>query len=365
MKAKEIFQLPSGVTLKNRLIFAPISTMEDPLDGKMTSDELNFFKLRTGAVGAIVVGSAYVSPDGRGYGNNISITHDRYIDSLSQVASTIQQDNTKAFLQIYHAGANAKSKKWCVSCESQNIVEEKDYQELSTAEIERIIKDYQEAVLRAIKAGFDGVELHMANSYLPNQFMMPSWNVRQDEWGGSRERRLNFAKRIIESSLEVIKQHAKTPFALGIRFSLEDTMLLEDNERDQSFKESLMILKELDNMTLDYVHVTSSDILSKKELEGYSFELLDILKQVLLKTPLIGSGNLLQAESVEKTLEKTELASACRPFIFQPDWAQCILNQEEVVLPNNQLTGEMRQTYQIPRNLWRGILEASDWYLYR
>ncbi|HCM89711.1 MULTISPECIES: hypothetical protein [Vagococcus] len=370
MKVVEKYKLPSGVELKNRLFFAPISTMEDALDGKITENELAFFRQRTGKVGAIVVASAYVSQNGRGYGNNISISHDRFIPSLSKIAQTIQKNETKAILQIYHGGANAKRRDntdllYCVSHQSTYLEGSNDYHELTETEIQKNISDYSKAILRAVKAGFDGVELHVANSYLPNQFLLPNWNLRNDQWGGSLRKRVKFTEEIIKASLRVIQENKETPFALGIRFSLEDTMLMEDNEREKSFKESLAILKILDQLGLDYIHLTSSDCLAKKELNNNSFDLLEIIKQVVIKTPVISSGNLLQSESVEQALQHTELASACRPFIFVPNWAEKIVNQEEVILPEKLLTGETRQTYNIPRNLWRGILETPDWYLYR
>ncbi len=370
MKVVEKYKLPSGVELKNRLFFAPISTMEDALDGKITEDELAFFRQRTGDVGAIVVASAYVSQEGRGYGNNISISHDRFIPSLSKIAQTIQKNETKAILQMYHGGANAKkidnmSPIYCVSHASPYLKESDSFNELTDSDIKKIISDYAKATLRAVKAGFDGVELHVANSYLPNQFLLPNWNLRKDQWGGSLRKRVKFTEEIIKESLNVIQKNTDKPFALGIRFSLEDTMLMEDNEREKSFKESLAILKILDQLGLDYIHLTSSDCLAKREINNHSFDLLEIIKQVVIKTPLIGSGNLLQSESVEKALQQTELASACRPFIFVPNWAGKIINQEKVILPEKLLTGETRQAYKIPRNLWRGILETPDWYLYR
>lgn len=370
MKVCESFELPSGVKLKNRLFFAPISTMEDAPDGKVTKDELSFFSQRTGDVGAIVIASAYVNQEGKSYGNNLSVSHDHYIDSLKTLSSALKKNDTKAILQIYHGGAMAESqtdymKPLCVSTKSARLTEEKAYQELTETTINAIISDYEKAVLRAIKAGFDGVEIHGANSYLPNQFLMPSWNLREDNWGGTRENRLRFLKEIIAGSLKVIQENAEKPFALGLRFSLEDAFLETDDMRNQSFKESLLLLSQLDKVGLDYIHMTSSNVLESREFEGQSIKILTLVKAVLETTPLIGCGNILQADSVEEALSMTELVSACRPFVFNPDWASKILKNEKVTLPTTKVDWQMRQKLNIPRNLWKGIESSPEWYLYK
>lgn len=370
MQVNETIQLVSGVTLKNRLIFAPISTMEDAPDGKVTKDELSFFAQRTGEVGAIVIASAYINQEGKSYGNNMSVSHDHYIESLKELPRVVQQQDTKVFLQLYHGGAMAEGqvehfKPLCVSQTSSRLTEGKEYQELTDLGIEQIISDYKDATLRAIKAGFDGIEIHAANSYLPNQFLMPTWNLRKDKWGGSLENRLRFLDVLIDQIKEVIAINQKKPFALGVRISLEDAFLETQEERDASFKEALGILKILDDKDLDYLHITSSNALEKKEFNGQKIELLKLLKRFVEKTPLVGCGNLLQSKEVEEALEFSDLVSACRPFVFTPDWAKKIQQGELVELPSAELNWRLRQELNIPRNLWKGIQSSPDWYLYK
>ncbi len=370
MKVNEPIQLPSGVVLKNRLLFAPISTMEDAPDGKVTKDELSFFAQRTGDVGAIVIASAYINQEGKSYGNNLSVSHDHYIDSLKALPQIIQQNDTKVFLQLYHGGAMAEGqvehfKPVCVSKNSRRLTEGKEYHELTESDIHRIISDYEVAVERGIKAGFDGIEIHCANSYLPNQFLMPSWNERRDQWGGELKNRLRFIETLIQKIKQVIYLKAEKPFVLGIRLSLEDAFLGSQEERDTSFKESLIVLKELDRMGLDYIHTTSSNALEIKEIDGQKIDLLKLLNQFAVTTPIIGCGNLLQAKDVEKALMNTELVSACRPFVFNPDWAKKIQQGQRVELPSTGIDWQLRQRLNIPRNLWKGIESSPDWYLYK
>lgn len=365
MKVTESFCLPSGLELKNRLIFAPVSTMENSVTGEVTADEINFYKQRTGDVAAIVIASASINAKSKAYGNGLSINHDRSIPSLTKLSNTIKSNGTKAFIQLYHGGAMAEaSEVVCVSENSNRLDKQKKNKELTDKEIGDILVEYELAILRAIKAGFDGVEIHAANSYLPNQFLMPSWNLREDKWGGSITNRLLFLKEIIFRGQKVIKKHSNKPFSLGVRLSLND-MLMDEIELEKSFVETLVMLSELDEIGLDYIHVMSGNILEKKSIKGVEVKLLALLKEVLKKTPLIGCGSVLQPSDCSKALELSELVSACRPFIIEPKWAKHILTGQQIVLNNIEIDGQFRQNYHLPRNLFKAIKSSPDWYFYQ
>lgn len=77
---------------------------------------------------------------------------------------------------------------------------------LTVSEIKHYVEIYGKAADNAIKAGFDGVELHMANSYLPDQFFQDVSNNRVDEYGGSIENRVRFSLEVIESVVKTIGQ---------------------------------------------------------------------------------------------------------------------------------------------------------------
>ena len=94
--------------------------------------------------------------------------------------------------------------------------------EMTEAQIESMIENFGNAVRRAILAGFDGVEIHGANTYLIQQFFSPHSNRRNDKWGGTIEKRTTFPLAILEKVKQVALSHEKTDFIIGYRFSPEE-----------------------------------------------------------------------------------------------------------------------------------------------
>lgn len=370
MKVNHAYTLKSGVVLKNRLFFAPISTLGSNQNGEVSQSECDFFAKRTGAVGAIVVASAYVSMAGKAYANGLSVSNDVYLKSLEQLAKSIQKNDTKAILQIYHGGAMThyfpqQARHFCVSQQSNLLFPDKTYTELTDDMIETILLDYEKAVKRAVMAGFDGVEIHAANSYLPNQFLMTSWNSREDKWGGSLANRLRFTQELLTRAQKVITANAKKPFALGLRLSLEDSMAETVEAKQVSLQESLLAIQLLNESDFDYIHVTSHAILQEVSFAGETFNLLKMLQVMSPTIPIIGCGNLLHGTEIEEALAETELVSACRPFVLLPDWAELILANQPIEIPPINFTGKTRQELAIPRNLWQGVKESASWYSYQ
>lgn len=370
MNVKNAFTLPSGVRLKNRLICAPISTLDSSESGNLSDLEYQFYAQRTGDLGAIMIASSYVSYEGKAYEYGVGVSHDGHIKSLDKLAKTIQQQGTKAFLQIYHGGAmtqylEGKTHHVCVSESSANLFEENNhFKELTKEKIEDIYIQYEKAVIRAIKSGFDGVEIHAANSYLPNQFLMESWNHRTDEYGGSIKNRLRFLEELLIRCQIIIDKHSVKPFALGVRLSLRDTFTTEKSNDDKMIKEAIFVFNHLDQLNLDYIHIASSNALEMIKIDDKNFLLLEILKEAAYRTPIIGNGNLLYSGEIEEVLDIVDLVSVCRPIILMPDWANNILNNKPVIFPN-MADPNIKVDLAMPNKLWQSYKSSVDWYLYK
>ena len=90
-----------GLELKNRIMMAPMTTKMSFYDGVVTSDEINYYALRSGEIGAVITGAANVQNDGKGWEGELSVASDAFIPGLSKLAAAIKKNGTKAILQIF------------------------------------------------------------------------------------------------------------------------------------------------------------------------------------------------------------------------------------------------------------------------
>ncbi|WP_313467818.1 NADH-dependent flavin oxidoreductase, partial [Carnobacterium sp.] len=254
-KLFEPFTFSSGVTIDNRIIMAPMTTNSSFENGMVTTDEHNYYKRRAAGLGAVITSCAQVMENG--FAGSLSAASDNRVESLSKLAKTIQSTGAKAILQIFHVGRMGTSRtlrgEQPVSASAVPAL--RDFSEtpraLSDEEVRELVTAYGEATRRAIQAGFDGVELHGANTYLIQQFFSPHSNRRDDFWGGTLEKRMNFPLAVVQAAKEAVKTYARKPFILGYRISPE-----EMEEPGITLDDTLQLVVKLKNQGLDYLHVS-------------------------------------------------------------------------------------------------------------
>ncbi|HEL2057407.1 TPA: FAD-dependent oxidoreductase [Streptococcus suis] len=353
---KQIFesvQLPSGLTLKNRVMVAPMTTQSAYFDGSMTEELIRYYAHRSGQVGAVIVESAFVENYGRGFYGAVGIDKDDKIEGLSRVAKAIQEKGSKAFIQIYHAGRMAFPE----MNEGKNPISASAVAalrpnapiptEMTHREILDMIDLFADGVRRAIRAGFDGVELHGANTYLLQQFFSPHSNRRQDAWGGSREKRAKFPVEIVKAAKRVIAEEGAENFVLGYRFSPEEL-----EEPGIRFEDTMYLLNTLAEYDLDYFHFsmgiyTRNSIVDVNDPEMLITKFLAQRSEKLAQIPVMGVGGILQKADAEGALEAGyDLLAVAKGFLVEPDWAGVIAkgevarefadihNREELVIPS-------------------------------
>ncbi|TXK84974.1 NADH-dependent flavin oxidoreductase [Paenibacillus sp. N3.4] len=321
------YTFAKGVTLKNRVVMAPMTTMSSFFDGSITRDEVDYYAERAGGPGMIITGVAYITESGKGFEGELSIAKDTDIKGLSKIANAIHKKGTKAVIQIFHAGRKTNSKilRGLQPVSSSPVAatrpaDSETPRELTHEEIEGIIQDFGKAALRAIQAGFDGVELHGANTYLLQQFVSPHSNRRSDQWGGSFEKRVRFPLAVIHEVASVIATHAKKPFLLGYRLSPEEIetpgIRLED---------SLDFACMLGDTPIDYLHLSMANYKRTSLHETSDHEpLLDKFVQIMAnKKPIIGIGSVERPEDAEAVIHAgAALVAIGRQLIREPKWVQ-------------------------------------------
>lgn len=323
--------LPNGLVLRNPLMLAPMTTKMSFYNGHVTLDEIQYYANRSHDIGAVITGAANVQAIGRGWEGELAIFDDCFLPELSQLAKAIQAGGAKAILQIFHAGRmtnrNILGGQQPVSASA--IAAERPNAEvpraLTSDEVSQLIKDFQAATKRAIQAGFDGIELHGANTYMLQQFFSPHSNRREDEWGGSLEKRYHFIDTLLDVVLETVKAEANRPFIVGYRFSPE-----EYETPGISMADTLYLVEQLARKPIDYLHVSLYNyqmIAHDKTYQAQSI-LAYIHQRISGRVPLVGVGGIQEADDVKGALKNCELVAVGRSLIHDPNWGHKILNDK-------------------------------------
>ena len=222
---------------------------------------------------------------------------------------------------------------------------------MAETEIQQMIEDFGAACEMAIKLGFDGVELHGANTFLLQQFYSAHSNRREDKWGGSRTNRMRFLIEVITACVQEVEKNAKRPFLLGYRFSPEELESPGIRMTDTKF-----LLMELTKLPLDYVHISLSHF-QKKSQEGLN--IIDELNQVIPPSiPFIGCGNIQTPMDVKKVSEIVPLLSVGNATLSDPLWAKKILQGNQDIQTSMRI--KERNKLAIPLPLWESMINAPS-----
>lgn len=330
----DTFKFPNkDITLKNRVVIPPLTECMAFHDGNVTEDEIDYYRKHSGGVGLYITAVANVNDEGKGFEGELSVADDKFIPGLHKLASAIKQNGTKAVLQIFSAGRMSTSSvlrgKQPVSASAIAAARAGSEQPraLSTKEVEQTVVDFGEAARRAIQAGFDGVEIHGANTYLIQQFFSPNSNQRTDEWGGTLEKRMKFPLAVIKSVNEAVDKYADRPFIVGYRISPE-----EIEKPGITFDDTLKFVDVLKDQPIDYLHISMSNVWRKSLTDDtITTPLNETIKEHLQgKVPMIVVGDVQTPEDAAKATDAGfDLVALGRENIREPHWVQKVEHHDE------------------------------------
>ncbi|MGG5358714.1 MULTISPECIES: NADH-dependent flavin oxidoreductase [unclassified Enterococcus] len=349
---KETFQFKNGSTLRNRLMLSPMTTEMSFYNGIVTQDELRYYANRSHDLGAVITGAANVQAIGQGWKGELGVYDDRFIPGLTKLAKSIQAGGAKAILQIFHGGRMTPTavidgqQPVSASAVPAERPDAPTPLALTGEEVLAVIEDFKKAAIRAVKAGFDGIEIHGANTYLIQQFFSPHSNRREDEWGGSLENRYHFVDVLVDEVIAGVKQATSEPFIIGYRFSPE-----EFETPGIRMEHTLYLVDHLAEKELDYLHVSLNtyDRVSVEEAYQEKTILAYMQEKIAGRLPLIGVGSIETADDIEKTLQSADLAAVGQAMLVDPDWAKKIL-ADQPVKRVSELPEEIRALFRI--SIW-------------
>ena len=368
-KLFESFALTPDIELRNRIIMAPMTTWSANPDGTVSEQELNYIRQRVNGVGLVITGCTHVQENGIGFTNEFAAFDDRFIPSLKKLAQAAKSGGAPAILQIFHAGNKAipdlipNTDVISASALKTPTGSFVDSQMMSRAlshdEILKVIHAFGETTRRAIEAGFDGVELHGAHGFLIQNFFSPLFNQRQDEWGGSLEKRMRFPLEIVKEVKRVIKQHAKKPFALGYRISVE-----EYDENGLRIGNSLQLIDCLIDSGIDYLHISLTDILNSKPVDSVDEKLTiqRVIEHVNYRVPFISAGKIRTPHQALQALAfGLPLVAIGKALVMNPDWVELTANHQADQI-STELELEKDAELHIPDHLWHEIKIRKGWF---
>jgi N-ethylmaleimide reductase len=315
-----------NLSLSNRIAMAPMTRARAENDGTANESTITYYTQRAGA-GLIISEGINISEQAIGSPYTPGIYTKEQIESWKKVTDSVHQNGGKIFAQLWHTGRVAHSvdkngvlpvaPSALAIAGQQHFSSQgpKDYEvprALETAEVKQVVQDYKQAAINAIEAGFDGVELHAATGYLPNQFFAESANIRTDEYGGSIENRSRFILEIMQTITDAIGE-GKTGIKLSP--SIPYNSILE-SEPVAAYS---YVINELNKLPLAYIHLMNPLFLPEEGFDQYPKDVMGTLG-TLTKHFLIANAGYTK-ETAEQELEKgiAKMITFGVPFIANPD----------------------------------------------
>ena len=347
----QTYTLNNGVTIKNRLVVAPMTHFGSQADGLISDQERTFLSNRAGDMGMFITAATLVQKDGKAFHGQPEATGEHCLDSLKETAQILQQQGAKAILQIHHGGSKAIDDLLDgLDKISASANEAEHAREATAEEVEALIASYAQAADLALRAGFDGVEIHGANGYLIQQFYSAQSNRRNDQWGGSVENRMRFPLAVVDAVVAVREKHQRDDFIIGYRFSPE-----EPGDDGLTMTETGALIDALVQKPLQYLHVSLWEFDKKIRRGGDTAQtrMQFIHERINGKLPLIGVGNLFTADQILAAYETgwAEFIALGKTVMINPHIATQIREGREAEI-ETQLDPTRADHYGLPDTLW-------------
>lgn len=212
-----------AVSLPNRVLMAPLTRCRSTEPGNLQTPLHALYYAQRSSAGLIVSEATQISSQGQGYAHTPGIYTDEQVESWRLVTEAVHLAGGRIFCQLWHVGAvsHAVFQDGGLPVSSSPFKPEghaylADLQPddpnpehptaraLELDEIPGLLDDYRHAAECAMRAGFDGVELHAANGYLIDQFIRSSVNQRTDAYGGTLDKRLRLLGEAVDALLDVL-----------------------------------------------------------------------------------------------------------------------------------------------------------------
>ena len=311
---------------KNRLVMPPMVLNYADEMGHVTPKYLaHIERVARGGVGIIVLEASFIRPDGRGFAKELGLHAEDAIPGLGQLVEAAHAQGAVIGTQLFHAGRQTSSKITGMQPIAPSPIPDSTINEMPRAisieEIKDLIEAYSQAARRSKEAGFDFVEIHGAHGYLITQFLSPFSNTRDDEYGGSDEKRMRFAIEVVGAVREAVGSGFPVIFRISADEMVPNGLTLED---------SANISKKLEELGVNAMHVSSGNyesfsrgymIAPMSMPDGLEVPFAEWIKSSV-GIPVIAVGKIRSPALADDIIRtgKADFIAIGRSLLADPDW---------------------------------------------
>lgn len=364
-----------GREMANRFAMAPLTTDSSHVDGTVADEEIEFIRRRAASgFGAVISSATYVEQDGRSW-QGTGAAHDGHQASLRRLAEAMRAAGGLAILQIYDGGRIAKPEligehtMRAASAVASLRSGAKTPRAMTSDEVEKLIASFRNAAVLARKSGFDGVEVHGANHYAVHQFFSPRANRRDDKWGGTLAKRMNFPLAVAQAV-----RHALGP-AMIAGFRVTPFEAETDGYRLEDAK---LLCGELAKLGLDYISVSLDDYRKSQpqsETRVYNgpvqqidtpaeSPIAEFARVIAGRCAVMASGGIKTCRDAEGAIALgADLVAVGRAVVVDPEWLAKVRSKSEAAilagLPQDKR--EIAGALSIPPRMVEYLLSRPGW----
>ncbi|QDZ29386.1 alkene reductase [Noviherbaspirillum sp. UKPF54] len=310
--------------LKNRIVMAPM-TRNRADQGNVPAEMTIEYYAQRASVGLIIAEATQVSDTAQGYASTPGLHTPQQIAEWKKVTDEVHRRGGKIFVQLWHTGrmshtafqphGQAPVAPSAIAAQAKTYIPGVGYADtsvpraLETDEIAGVVDDFRTAAANAIKAGFDGVEIHGAHGYLIDAFLRDGSNKRVDRYGGSIENRARFLLEVMQAVVGEIGAERT-----GIRISPVSPV----NDSSESAPQPLFeyVVRELEKLHPVFIHVVEGHTGGPRDNAPFDYE---ALRRLYSGVWMVNNGYTKEMAIDAITSGRADLVSFGRPLISNPD----------------------------------------------
>lgn len=314
--------------LPNRMVMAPMTRARSSQPGNVPNALMATYYAQRASAGLIVSEATQISPQGQGYSFTPGIHTEAQVQGWRLVTDAVHAAGGRMVLQLWHVGRmshasfqadgvpvapsalSPDAQVWVVGDDGVGrMVDSPLPRAMTDADIQAVIGDFRRAAANAMRAGFDGVEIHGGNGYLLDQFLRTTSNHRTDAYGGSIAKRSRFVE-------EVAAAVASEAGAERTGMRLAPFITQRNMNCPEIIPTILHLARRLDALGLAYIHLAEADWEDAPQVPD-TFR--TALRQAYLgKVIVAGKYDPARADHILHA-GMADLVAFGRPFVANPD----------------------------------------------